>query len=211
MTGLLSNYTGRITSEYSSKPNFLATIAACCQPFVEQQATLNGFAADFTLANAVGVQLDQIGLWLNFKRVLSVPLPNVFFTWDVGGLGWDQAAWYQQYDPTTGLTTLDDDTYRSVLQLLAVYSSFNGTNQAIADYCLNLIPSLFPGVEINYKDNQNMTVTYTMGGSLPSVLVQQLFLQGYLTVKPMGNAVNYMINAQAVGNAAGIGSASAVS
>jgi hypothetical protein len=210
MTGLLTDYTNRITSEYKSQPNFLATIQTTCQPFVEGQATLNGFPANFDLEQAVGAQLDQIGEWLNFSRQVAIPLPNVFFEWDIGGVGWDQGVWFGPFDPITGLTNLDDNTYRAVLQLKAAYNTFKGSNGEIISFCQNLFPSLFPGATLSYKDNQNMSVTYTMGGVVQSVLVQQLFLKGFLTIPPMGCSVNYQIVAMVAGNAAGAGAASGV-
>ncbi|MGC7970039.1 DUF2612 domain-containing protein, partial [Salmonella enterica] len=67
---------------------------------------------DFDLDQAIGVQLDAVGEWVGISRNITVPLAGVYFSFDIAGLGFDQGVWKGPFDPDTGLTTLDDDTYR---------------------------------------------------------------------------------------------------
>jgi hypothetical protein len=189
-TGNMLTYLSRVTSEHRNQPKFIATLVATLQPLIDIQAFLNQLYSQFDLDNAVGAQLDQVGLWIGFSRTLKIPLASVFFTWDTAGLGWDQGAWFGPFDPTTGLVMLSDVTYRAVLQLKVAYNATNGTNQAISAILLNIFPTLFPGVTIKYVDGQNMTMAYTMTGSY-TPLIKQLFLQGLLTVRPMGVSATY--------------------
>jgi hypothetical protein len=190
ITGSLLTYLGRVTSEHRNKPKFLASLVVSLQPFLDIQAFLNQLYLQFDLQQAVGAQLDQVGLWIGFSRTLATPLPSVFFTWDTTGLGWDQGYWFGPFDPTTGLTQLADPIYRAVLQLKVAYNACSGTNAALSSVLLNLFPTLFPGCAIKYSDNQNMTMSYTLTGPYTPV-IKQLFLQGTLTIKPMGVTATY--------------------
>ena len=197
MTGLITDYTNRITSEHRNKPKFLATVTLSCQPYVDAQAVINQLVNVFDLDLAVGVQLDQVGLWIGISRVLTVPLANVFFSWDTTGLGWDQGVWQGEFDPTTGVAYLDDASYRAILKLRVAYNSWDGTNKGLASILINLYPTLFPGSYLIFQDNANMTVTFIMGpaggGALPIPLIQQAFLNGLLTPKLMTRSCFYSI------------------
>ena len=60
MSGDVTSYTGRITSEHANKPKFVATIAACLQPLADQIAVLDAMAGKFDIDDAVGSEhFDQ--------------------------------------------------------------------------------------------------------------------------------------------------------
>jgi hypothetical protein len=201
MTGLITDYTGRITSKHQGKPNFLASVIAACQPFVDAQSVTNQFTDCFDLDQAVGVQLDQIGLWLGVSRILSTPITGVFFSWDTPGLGWDQGLWLGPFAPTTNYASLDDSTYRDVLKLQAQLNNWNGSVgnlDAILGGYSSIFSQLFPGLAMGVVDNYDMSMTFQLYGSSvfghPSVngltpIIQQLFLQGFFTPKPMAVSV----------------------
>ena len=79
----LSYYLQLIPSWNSDKPRFVNTLAALLQPMVDAQAMLAKLNTDFDIDTAIGVQLDQIGQWLGVSRWVTVPITNVYFSFDL--------------------------------------------------------------------------------------------------------------------------------
>src|SRR6516164_6772126 len=102
-----SDYTSLITSEHSSKPRFSAMVAAVAQCFADQINVMQSIPAAFDLDQAIGVQLDAVGLWAGITRQVATPL-SVYFSLDTTGLGFDQGNWQGPFDPSSGLVSLDD-------------------------------------------------------------------------------------------------------
>ena len=123
----LTDYTDLVTSEHSDKPRFMATLSAVAQCFVDLQNGLIDIPDEFDLDNAVGVQLDAVGLWVGISRKVNTPLAGVYFSFDTAGLGFDQGVWQGPFDPTTGVTSLDDDTYRLLLRAKIGANHWDGT------------------------------------------------------------------------------------
>jgi hypothetical protein len=200
MTGNLTDYSGRVTSEHKNKPKFMASLVAAIQPLVDMQYLCNNMYSYFDIDEAVGAQLDVVGEWLNISRQLAVPLPDVFFSWDTLGLGWDHGVWLGPYDPTTGQAQMDDGTYRAVLKMRAALNGWNGTRVGLGELVTETFETLFPGLTMNLLDNYNMSITFQLYGNVTfdkfgagglTPIIQQLFLQGLLTVKPSTIAINY--------------------
>ena len=125
----LDDYLNLITSEYSDPVNqakFIATVTARVQPYVDMQAQLAEMNALFDLDVAVGQQLDTTGQWIGLTRFLSVPL-NIYFSWGVNGLGWNQGIWYSPYGPSSSVVQLDDPHYRILLKARVVANQWDGT------------------------------------------------------------------------------------
>ena len=106
-----------VTNEHQDKPKFMATLAATLQPFADLNAVLDNFSALFDVDCAVGAQLDVVGQWVGLSRKLEAPIPNVYFSFDVAGVGFDQGVWFAPFDPTEGVISLDDATYRTMLYI----------------------------------------------------------------------------------------------
>lgn len=121
-----SKYTGLITSQHANKPKFMAMVDGVAQPFVDLQAVLANIPASYDLDNAIGDQLDVVGEWVGIGRNISTPL-SVYFSLDTSGLGFDQGSWQGPYDPSTGLISLDDDTYRLLIRAKIGANSWDGT------------------------------------------------------------------------------------
>ena len=113
--GTLDYYLGLITSEYSSQPNAMATVEAVVQPKVDTIAFLQNLWQYFQLDSAVGDQLDKLGAWLGVSRNVSETLTGVYFELDSSTLGLDQGSMQGEFDPSTGLVSLPDDTYRKII------------------------------------------------------------------------------------------------
>lgn len=185
-----SDYTALITTEHAGKPKFAAMAAAVAQCFADQINVLQSIPAAFDLDNAIGVQLDAVGLWAGIRRQVRTPL-NVYFSLDTVGLGFDQGNWQGPFDPSTGLTSLDDDTFRTLIRAKIEANSWDGTVPGAAAAYANLFAG--SGSVIFIQDNQDMTMTVGVSGAIPSALLRALFSGGYLPLKPEGVHANYVV------------------
>jgi RNAse (barnase) inhibitor barstar len=186
----VTDYTSLITSEHSSKPRFAAMFAAVAQCFVDQINVMQSIPAAFDLDTAVGVQLDAVGLWAGITRQVKTPL-NVYFSLDTANLGFDQGNWQGPFDPSTGLTSLDDGTFRTLIRAKIAANSWDGTIPGAASAYANLFAG--SGSFIFIQDGGDMTMTVGVSGAIPSALLRALFSGGYLHLKPEGVRANYVV------------------
>ncbi|NSX05101.1 DUF2612 domain-containing protein [Cupriavidus gilardii] len=186
----LTDYTGLITSEHNHRPKFMAVVTALAQPMVDLMNVLGSMPNKFDLDQAVGVQLDAIGLWVGISRHVSVPLTDVYFSFDIDGLGFDQGAWKGPFDPDNGLTDLDDDTYRLVIRAKIGANHWDGTMEST----VAILNTIFNGdTHVFIQDNQNMTMTIGVSGRPPSAVFLALLAGGYIPLKPEGVRVDLVI------------------
>ena len=144
----VSDYLKLVTRLHASRPHYNAMLAAVLQPFSDLQAFLNSLPAQFDIDQAIGVQLDIVGQWVGQSRNISVPLPNIFFAFDSPNLakGWDRGIWQGPYATVNGLTALDDETYRLLLQTLVMANAWDGSissAQAILNNFFEDYPSTY--------------------------------------------------------------------
>lgn len=178
-----------VTSEHQDAPRFLASLAAAIQPFADQLVNLQALPTLFDLDTAVGVQLDAVGLWIGKTRQLAIPITNVFFTWDTVSLGWNQAVWQGPFDPTGSITVLGDPLFRLLLKAEVAANQWDGSiPQAYAD-----LIKLFAPLTIKIKDNENMSMIFTLTGTTDAV-TKALFTTGALTLRPAGVSATYVTN-----------------
>lgn len=186
----LIDYTALITSEHRNLPRFSAVLAALLQPLVDQMNLLAGMPGKFDLDVAVGDQLDTIGVWVGVSRRIRTPLTGVYFSFDIAGLGFDQGAWKGPFDPDTGLTILDDDTYRLVIRAKIGANHWDGTLEQSAA----ILNSIFgAGTHVYIEDHQDMSMTIGIAGKVPPATFLALLSGGYIPLKPEGVRVNYTI------------------
>lgn len=76
----IDQYTQLVTSEHNTRPKFMATIALLCQGSIDTQNVIATFPNLFDIDQAVGDQLDKIGVWVGVSRELVLPLSGVFFS-----------------------------------------------------------------------------------------------------------------------------------
>jgi hypothetical protein len=125
----VDDYLALITSEYSdpvAQRDYIATVAAAVQPYVDMQNQLAGMNALFDLDVAVGVALDTVGQWIGLTRFIAEPL-DIYFSWGVPNLGWGQGIWYSPYGPSSSVVALDDPHYRILLKARVVANQWDGT------------------------------------------------------------------------------------
>ncbi|MET3654101.1 DUF2612 domain-containing protein [Dyella japonica] len=186
----VSQYVGLITSEHADKPKFSAMVAAVAQCFVDQQNALGGLIPAFDLDQAVGDQLDIIGLWVGVSRRVNTPLTGVYFSFDIAGVGFDQGVWQGPFDPSTGVTLLDDGTYRILIRAKIGANHWDGTLGTSAAILNQIFDN---GTNVFIQDNQDMTMTFGVSGVIPSAVLLALLKGGYIPLKPEGVLVNSYI------------------
>lgn len=186
----LTEYTALITSEHSDKPRFMAVVSTLVQPLVDQMNLIESMPGKFDLDVAVGDQLDTIGVWVGVSRKIRTPLTGIYFSFDIAGLGFDQGTWKGPFDPDTGLTVLDDDTYRLVIRAKIGANHWDGTLEQSAA----ILNSIFDtGTHVFIEDHQDMSMTIGIAGKVPPATFLALLSGGYIPLKPEGVRVNYTI------------------
>lgn len=183
-----SDYTALITTQHADKPKFMAMVAVVAQCFSDQINVMQSIPAAFDLDNAVGVQLDAVGLWAGIRRQVRTPL-NVYFSLDVDGLGFDVGVWQGPYDPDSGLTSLDDETYRLMLRAKIAANHWDGTLAGSAEVLQIIFPAE-SGTRIAVLDNQDMSIDILVSGAIPSIVFLSLLFGGYIPIKPEGVRIN---------------------
>ncbi|WP_283149024.1 DUF2612 domain-containing protein [Silvimonas soli] len=186
----VSDYTGLITSEHADKPNYMAMVSAVAGAFVSVINDIEAIPPAFDLDLAIGAQLDVLGLWIGLSRNVKTPL-NVYFSFDTVGLGFDQGNWKGPFDPSDGITSLDDDTYRIMLRAKIGANNWDSTLVSYQE----IMAEVFSGTGANVfaVDNQDMSMSVYISGVIPSAILLALIKGGYLPLKPEGVHVNTYI------------------
>lgn len=182
-------YLALVTSQHRHRPRFMAVTEALLAPLCAVDDLLQGLRRAFDLDQAVGVQLDQVGEWIGRSRRLRIPLTDVYFAWDTEGVGWEQGAWMGRYDPATGMVSLPDDVYRTLLRAKVAANSWDGTVPGA--YAVWEAAFAATGSIILIQDNQDMSMAVGIAAVPPDAVTQQLLLQGYIPLKPEGVRVSY--------------------
>jgi len=147
-------------------------------------------AGKFDVATAVGAQLDVVGQWIGRSRFVSIPIPNVFFSFGINGLGFGQGYWRGKYDPTSGLTRLDDDTYRRLLMAKIGANRWDGTQSGAAAILATVFTD--PVSYVFMQDTEDMTITVAIAGQPIDLLMFALLTGDYLPLQPMGVRIAYV-------------------
>lgn len=177
----LEYYLGLIPPEHRDKPKFVATVSARVQPYVDLMATLGSMIGIFN-PDGEGDQLDKLGPWVGASRVLTTPLPNVFFTWGTDGLGWGQGTWLgPDDDPSVGLASLPDDSFQILLKLIIAMNNWDGTIPGAYSIWNSVMGTQY-GILI--QDNQDMTMLIVFTGLISSIVTKALITGGYFNLVP---------------------------
>lgn len=176
-------YTEKITNAYRDKPKFLALVELLTSAAFDIRTVALSLPGVFSVDAAVGVQLDQVGLWVGISRVQKTPITGAFFSWDTVGLGWNQSSWKGPYEPDEGITVLDDATYRAVIKAKIGSNYWDGTSSGANAIGSSTLLSL--GVQCFVVDNLDMTVTVYILGAPAQVLIE-LIKRGIVPPKTAG-------------------------
>jgi hypothetical protein len=188
----VDDYTGRMTSYWRGQPKFTSELIALVKPMADLQSVIAGMPSDFDLDGAIGAQLDAVGEWVGRSRFIPIPIANAWFTFDSATKGFDLGVWRGPFDTASGITRLDDNTYRLFLRAKIAANNWDGTVETAAA-AFNLIFAQSPGTLIFVSDNGNMSMTVGIAGAIPSILFLALLEQGFLPLKPEGVLAHYEV------------------
>ncbi len=186
----LEKYLGLVTAFHRDKPKFNGMVGGVSQCFVNAQEVFTDLIAAFDLDIAIGTQLDAIGLWVGISRHVRTPLVGVYFSLDTFGLGADEGVWQGPFDPDSGVTTLDDETYRLLIRAKIAANHWDGTLNGSAPI-LQLI--FGDGTHVFIQDNGDMSMDIGVSGERPSAIFLALLTGGYIPVRPEGVRINYYV------------------
>ena len=189
MTASTDYFTGLVTTEHQDKPKYIQTVSLSTQGYADQIALCSQAYDLYDLDDAVGAQLDAVGLWIGFSRFVALNV-DIYFSWDRAGVGWDQGIWWEVGDPEQVVTQLSDAQYRKLLRLKIACNHFDGT-----------LPSAIKIIGMAVADDNctvtategNMSVVFTIKGIISSIM-RAAIEGGYLPLKPAGINVTYQFS-----------------
>lgn len=158
-----NKYTGRLAGHYVDLERFVQAIYESTQPFAELRSAAETLPLEFDIDTAVGVQLDAVGERVGVSRKLKTPLEGVYFAFDEDEVGFDEGVWKDDYDPSEGMVSLDDEFYRLVIKAKIAANSWDGTNDTLDDV-LSIVFNEKIGTYASANDNQDMTMTIGLSG-----------------------------------------------
>lgn len=191
MAKSVNQYLALITSEHNQQPDYEATITALVEPLVSQQELVEHLPTDFDLDFAVGVQLDAIGVRVNRDRFVPLPL-NIYFSVGVVGLGVGEGYLKGPHDPLTGMTTLADEPYRTVLRAVIAANMWDGTIPGAYEAYDTLFEST-PQYSVLIQDWADLSMGLVLVGSSPDAVTKALFTIGALDLKPAAISLRRML------------------
>lgn len=153
----LEYYLNLLTSEYQppNSPKLNAFLLMLLKKFDDISQCQEQMDMAFDLDNAIGPQLDILGISLGAPRVVG-------------------------FQPSGGVSpVLNDATYRIYLKARAALNQWDGTIGSLQ----SIWAKLFPGGQIIIADNQNMTATIILKGTFTSIQ-QDLITNGYIVPRP---------------------------
>lgn len=155
-------YLNLITSQYKLSPKFMTWLRLAIQPIDDLTSCMAFITSNFDLNNAVGVQLDVLGVIIGQNRTVG----------------------FQPSDNVSPI--LDDFTYRLLLQARIAQNSWDGKIASL----YAIWKSLFPSGNLFINDNQNMTATVIVSGTFTSIILD-LIENGYIVPRPEGVLYDY--------------------
>jgi len=149
-------YNNLLISQYRTKAKFKEWLNVLIQPFIDIGNCADNMCLAFDLDFAEGKQLDVLGEIVNQKRILP-------------------------FLPSTGSNVLSDDDYRLVLRVKIIKNQWDGKLVTFE----KLWNDVFTDNPLNYIDNQDMSITVSVGGEF-SIPIQEMIAIGLLIPKPQG-------------------------
>lgn len=159
----IEKYLDNITSQHRDKPKFISWLSKSLTILDHAYNATKSLDINFDIDNAIGKQLDSLGVIIGRGRVLD-------------------------FQPLNGHSpVLDDDTYRLVLKTKVAINMWDGTIPHIYD----IWSIIFKDIGLQIKDNQDMSFDAYITGYVNQIR-QDLIQHGYIVPKPEGVRVNYI-------------------
>ena len=184
-----NKYVMLIPNNNNQQPNFRDVVCLETKPFIEIGVAASALVpVYFDLDLASGAQLDVIGEWVGLSRRLSIVLDNIYFSWDSldAYKGWDAGKWKGLYENDAGATLLPDDLYRALIKAKILANHWDGTIAQAYKVWKEALPN---GQSVTIFDNQDMTMTTTIGSTPPLTATEIAVINsGVFNLKPVGVA-----------------------
>lgn len=186
MTASTDYFTGLVTTEHLDKPKYIQTVSLSTQGYADQIALCSQAYDLYDLDDAVGVQLDAIGLWVGISRFVALDI-DIFFSWDTLGVGWDQGVWWEVGDAESVVTQLSDQSFRDIIRLKIMCNKSDGSIPSATEIIKQAIGG--SGATVSVVEDA-MEVTFNIKGDI-SRIIRAILLGGYLPIKASGVGINY--------------------
>lgn len=181
---IIDTYLNRVPAQHREKPKFRATLEASLSPFVQLGNLMESVPSLYDVDSAIGSQLDVVGEWVGITRVINSAIEGVYFSLDdTADVGFDSGVWRGPYDPISGIVSLDDDTYRTLIRLKILANMWDGT----VEKAYSSWKSVFNGEQgIVIEDHQDMSITIGITGLDMTPAQKGLFSKQISPFKPAG-------------------------
>lgn len=183
-----NEYTELIAGAHSQKPLFTEWVFVLTEMLNVARQRLIQMQKDFSLDEAVGAQLDAIGVRVGISRNLPVKISDVYFALDdVNGIGFDFGVWKGEFDPSDGMTRLGDDTYRAVIKSKILMNYWNGQNGSLPEFLGKIFENFgVDGKAIDLQDMQTMNVAINLTQDTTPPIVWELISRRIIDVIAAG-------------------------
>lgn len=162
----IKKYLDNITSQHRDKPKFIGWLSANLTIIDNAYTVLKSMDDNFDLDNAIGTQLDTLGIIIGRERTLT-------------------------FQPLNGFSpVMDDDIYRLALKAKVAMNNWDGTIPQMYEIW-NDIFGEDTELDLQIQDNQDMSFNAYITGYVDQ-LQQDLIQHGYVVPKPQGVKVNYI-------------------
>lgn len=188
MTIAPNPYPSLVTS-YNQKPKFLAMIQALTSGLWELEQLASIVPTFYNIDTAVGQQLDVLGQWIGFSRILSIS--KQWFSFNEPYEGFDLGEWYVFGDVPYETVTLTDQLYRIVLKAKILVNNFNGTKPQFITILNQLFTLDKPPFTVTQISPMNVVVN--INGEINQVIFF-LLTQNVFNLTPMGVNISWEFN-----------------
>lgn len=188
--GNVQPYLDLITSEHNKLPKFMAMVEGLLRPFADALAVAQSLRTIYDVDSCGGMQLDAVGVWVGRSRQLTIPITDVYFAFNTGP-GFNKGIFKLPNSPLGNVILLPDDQYRTLLKATIAANHWDGTVTGAYEAYRIIFGPL--GYAMIILDRQDMSMDEVLAGPVPDALTLQLFLQGYLSLKPAGVRVRNRI------------------
>lgn len=163
--GTPASYADLITSEHRDKPKFRAVVELLVSGLTDEMKVLASMPVLYQFNNAMGEQLDRVGVWVGLSRFVLVP--------------------------SLGTIELSDADYRLLLTSKIAANHYDGSFQQYQQ----ILSSLFTGFGFTLVavDNFDMSLDIYVLGADPTPIQLALMQGGYLPPKPEGVRINRVV------------------
>lgn len=129
--------------------------------------------------------LNALGEIFNVSRYVYPPIYTPSFSWNISGLGWNQANWGKG---NLEQTLVDDNLYKWLLILRCNLTLWDGTNEGLKI----ILEKSFPEVSFTIVDTLNNQITiYCKFKNDTEYVLKQLILNGALQIFLTGTKINW--------------------